>query len=228
MGAKAQANPTLGTVGAESAVYRDALGLDRMEREPAVTWHPDEPLLVMAGEDGVSRWTPAGLTEPVLGHRVTRTRWDTGAAEHPAGGLVVTLCSDQGATLGLFGRVDQDTVPAALRVLRRALVLDCDGYEKPVFSVDGRHLAIRGNAYDNSVEVFEFPSLRRVLASPLGEPSPGYPYPPEWLDRMLSWSRHNIAFGALPGTLWVGTPDAVLVEVDVDRRTVNTPPSTTC
>jgi hypothetical protein len=248
----------LGTVGAESAVYGDAVGWERRERTPAVAWHPDQPLLMVAGEDGVVRWTPAGLSEPEglpptagysdlafspdgrtlwaspssgdegdawessdvldLASGTVRTgpRWDTGVAEHPAGGLVVTLCSDQGATLGLFARVDHEAVPAAMRVLRRALILDADGYETPVFGADGRHLAIRGNAYDNSLEVFGFPSLHRVLATTLGEPSPGYPYPEEWLAQMRAWSRHNIAFGAQPGVLWVGTPRGTLVEVDLD------------
>jgi hypothetical protein len=131
---------------------------------------------------------------------------------------VLTFQSDQGATLGLFARVDQDTTPAVMRVLRRALILDCDGYQTPVFSADGRHLAIRGSAYGNSVEVFEFPSLTRVLAATLGEPSPGYPYPDEWLEQMRAWSRHNLAFAAAPGVLWVGTPAGILVEVDVDGK----------
>ncbi|MEU2783995.1 hypothetical protein [Streptomyces sp. NPDC007110] len=144
--------------------------------------------------------------------------WDTGVAEHPGGGLVVTLASDQGATHCLFARVGQGTAPAVMRPLRRALILDCDGYETPLFSADGRHMAVRGNAYDHSVEVFEFPSLRRVLATTLGDPSPGYPYPQEWLDQMETWSRHNIAFGPQPGVLWIATPRGVLVEVDVETR----------
>ncbi|MFE0510847.1 hypothetical protein [Streptomyces sp. NPDC058964] len=225
-----------------------------------MAWHPDQPLLVVAGEDGVVQWTPAGLCE-LDGSPATadyrslafspdgRTlwaspssgdediawessdvldlasgtvgagpRWDTGVAEHPGGGLVATLCSDQGATLGLFARVDDGTAPAAMRVLRRALILDADGYETPVFSGDGRHLAIRGNAYENSLEVFEFPSLHRVLATTLGEPNPGFPYPQEWLDQLHAWSRHNIAFGSQPGVLWVGTPTGTLVEVDLEAR----------
>lgn len=101
-------------------------------------------------------------------------------------------------------------------VLRRALILDADGYQTPIFSADGRHFAIRGNAYGNSLEVFEFPSLNRVLATTLGEPSPGYPHPQEWLDQMRAWSRHNIAFAAQPGLLWAGTPAGPLVEVDLD------------
>jgi hypothetical protein len=32
-----------------------------------------------------------------------------------------------------------------MRVLRRALILDADGYQTPVLSADGRYLAIRGN-----------------------------------------------------------------------------------
>jgi hypothetical protein len=105
-----------------------------------------------------------------------------------------------------------------MRVLRRALILDADGYQTPVFSADGRHFAIRGNAYENSLEAFEFPSLDRVLATTLGEPDPGYPYPQEWLDQMRAWSRHNIAFGLQPGVLWVGTPTGTLVEVDLDNQ----------
>ncbi|MFF4805539.1 hypothetical protein ACFY1U_45365 [Streptomyces sp. NPDC001351] len=115
-------------------------------------------------------------------------------------------------------RVDQGTAPAVMRPLRRALILDCDGYETPLFSADGRHMAVRGNAYDNSVEVFVFPSLHRVLATTLGDPSPGYPYPREWLDQMEAWSRHNIAFGPQPGVLWIATPTGALVEVDVETR----------
>ena len=105
-----------------------------------------------------------------------------------------------------------------MRPLRRALILDCDGYETPLFSADGRHIAIRGNAYDNSVEVFEFPSLHRVLATTLGDPSPGYPYPQEWLEQMEAWSRHNITFGSRPGVLWIATPAGALVEVDIETR----------
>ncbi|MFD9194758.1 hypothetical protein ACFWCA_41925 [Streptomyces phaeochromogenes] len=250
----------LGSVGAESSVYGDTVGWTRMKRTPAVTWHPDQPLLLVAVEGRVVQWTPTGLCEleglpPTACYRslafgpggrtlwaspssgdedlawaisdvvdlasgtvTAGPRWDTGIAEHPGGGLVVTLASDQGATLGLFARVDHETMPAAMRVLRRALILDADGYETPIFSADGRHLAIRGNAYENSLEVFEFPSLHRVLATTLGEPSPGYPYPREWLEQMRAWSRHNIAFGALPGVLWVGTPTGKLVEVDLESR----------
>jgi len=50
--------------------------------------------------------------------------------------------------------------------------LDADGYEAPVFSADGRRFAIRGNAYENSLAVFEFPSLKLVLATTLGIPAP--------------------------------------------------------
>ncbi|MEU3290926.1 hypothetical protein ABZ722_00985 [Streptomyces longwoodensis] len=250
----------LGSVGLTSEPYGDAFGWQRSQRTPAVAWHPERPLLVVAGEDGLRQWTPAGLSAPegapasasyrslafspdgrtLWGSPSVRGEgeawessdvldlssgtigagpwWDTGVAEHPGGGLVATLASDQGATYCLFARVDQDTLPTVMRPLRRALVLDCDGYGTPVFSADGRHVAVRGNAYDNSVEVFEFPSLRRVLATTLGDPSPGYPYPPEWLDQMRAWARHNIAFGSRAGVLWIATPTGTLLEVELESQ----------
>jgi hypothetical protein len=107
-----------------------------------------------------------------------------------------------------------------MRVLRRALILDADGYKTPIFSTDGRRFAIRGNAYENSLEVFEFPSLNRVLAVTLGNPNPGYPYPQQWLEQMRAWSQHNIAFGVQPGVLWVGTPTGALVEVELEDQHV--------
>jgi hypothetical protein len=220
-----------------------------------LAWHPTEPLLLVAGADTVTRWTPEGVSEldgVVAYGNLTFSpdggtlwaapsasgesnawessdvidlasmavefgagpRWDTGVAVHPGGGLVTTFCSDQGGTIGIFARVEQ----GRMRVLDRALMLDCDGYETPVFSADGRHLAVRGNAYDNSVEVFAFPSLERVLATTLGEPSPGYPYPQEWLDEMHAWSRQNLAFGPHPGVLWIGTPAGKLLAVDVETQ----------
>jgi hypothetical protein len=250
----------LGTVGAESAAYGDAFGSERMQRTPAVAWHPDQPLLLVAHEDNVAQWTPAGVSTLTGIPRTASYRWlafspdgqslwaspcsaeegdrweysdvvdlasgavtagpgwDTGVAAHPAGGLVVTLCSDQAATYGLFAQVERGAGSETMRVLRRALLLDADGYETPIFSPDGRHLAIRGNSYDNSLEVFEFPSLQRVLATTLGEPSPGYPYPQEWVDQRRAWSRHNIAFGVEPGVLWVATPTGTLLEVDLDAQ----------
>lgn len=253
----------LGTVGTDSTRYGDAIGWKRRKRTPAAVWHPDEPLLLVADEATVARWTPAGVFEldgvpPAAAYRslafspdgrtlwaspssgadgyawrasdaldltsgtvVTGPGWDTGVAAHPAGGLVTTLRSDQGATLAVFARVDQRRVPAAMRVLGRALILDADGYQTPIFSVDGRRVAIRGNAYENSLEVFEFPSLNRELAVTLGEPNPGcYPYSQEWLEQKRAWSRHNVAFAARPGVLWVGTPTGALVEVDLDNQYV--------
>jgi hypothetical protein len=252
----------LGTVGADSTVYGDAVGWERTKRTPTAAWHPGQPLLLVASEGRVVRWTPAGVCElaglpPAAAYRslafspdgqmlwaspssrgedsawessdvldlasgtvATGPRWDTGVAVHPAGGLVATLCSDQGATLGVFARIDQASMPAAMRVLRRALILDADGYQTPLFSADGRHYAIRGNAYENSLDVFEFPSLDRVLATTLGEPNPGYPYPQEWLEQMRAWSPYNIAFGVQPGVLWIGTPTGTLVEVDLDSQHV--------
>ena len=166
-----------------------------------------------SGDEG-NAWESSDSLDLASGTVGAGPHGDTGVAAHPAGGLVAALCSDQGATLGLFARVDQESTPAAMRVLRRALILDADGYETPILSADGRHFAIRGNAYENSLEAFEFPSLDRVLATTLGEPNPGYPYAQKWLDQMRAWSRHNIAFGALPGVLWVATPTGTLVKVE--------------
>jgi hypothetical protein len=145
--------------------------------------------------------------------------WDTGIAVHPGGGLVATLRSNQGMTLGVFARVDQDSRPAVMRVLSRALILGCDGYTTPVFSADGGRFAIRSSVGGQFLEVFEFPSLSQVLYTTLGEPSPpGYPPPLEWREQMRAWSKHNIAFGVQPGVLWVGTPAGGLVEVDLDNQ----------
>ena len=163
-------------------------------------------------------WESSDALDLASGSITAGPRWDTGVTEHPGGGVVAMLASDQGATHCLFARVDQGTAPAVMRPLRRALILDCDGYETPLFSADGRHMAVRGNAYGNSVQVFEFPSLHRVMATTLGDPNPGYPYPQEWLDQMTSWSRHNIAFGPQPGVLWIATPAGGLVEVDVETH----------
>ncbi|MFE3001767.1 hypothetical protein ACFXG4_43160 [Nocardia sp. NPDC059246] len=116
----------------------------------------------------------------------------------------------------IFARLADDN---AMCVLRQALILDVDGYETPIFSADGRHLAIRGNAYENRVDVFEFPSLKRVLGTVLGEPGPAAAdgYMDEWYEQFDAWSRHNLAFGTRPGVLWIGTPAGSLIEVDVDE-----------
>ena len=250
----------LGSVGAESAPYGDAVGWDKMIQAPAVAWHPQKPILVVANTGEFVQWAPAGLPEleglpPTAPYQSLafspngRTlwaspswadsqsswessdvidlasgtvrigpAWDTGVAMHPAGGLAATLSSEQGATHGLFARIDHDSDPGEMRLLRRALILDADGYEAPIFSSDGRHLAIRGNAYEETLHVFEFPSLRLVLATTLDEPDPGVPYPQDWLDRQHSWSRYNIAFAAQPGMLWIATPTGMLLEVDVEKQ----------
>ena len=187
----------------------DGIAPTRHHRD--VAFSPDGRMLWLSpggGEDGGEFSITLDLASSAT---ATAPYWDSGIVPHPGGGLLVTLQSDQGATLVLFS---PDTVPA-LRPVRRALILDCDGYEAPIFSPDGRQFAVRGNAYDNSLEVFEFPSLRRVLGITLGEPSPGYPYPQQWLDSMHAWSRHNVAFGPVPGVLWIGTPQGTLIEVGI-------------
>lgn len=262
----------VGAIGRDSRAYGDghylaarnpeiALISDRRERGPGVAWHPDQPLLLVASEGTVTRWTPDEISEmnwlpPGSAYRTlafspdgqalwaspspdaqespwqhcfdaidlasgtirTGRGWDTGIAVHTSGGLVTTLRSDQGETHVLFARADSAIPPATMRVLRRALILDADGYQTPVLSADGRHLAIRGNAYENSLEVFEFPSLTRVLATVLGDPHVTGKASPEWYRQYKAWSRMNIAFGSQPGVLWVGTPAGALIEIDLDRQ----------
>jgi hypothetical protein len=153
---------------------------------------------------------------PSGAQRAGLAAWDTGVAAHPGGDLVLTLLSEQVATLGIFARVDRSGDGPMLRPLSRALILDADGYEEPVFSPDGRYVAIRGNAYENTLQVFELPEIRDVLATTLGKPSPGYPYPDDWLAEMKKWSRHNIAFAVhARSDLLVGTPDGRMVEIDL-------------
>ncbi|MFI7595379.1 hypothetical protein [Micromonospora sp. NPDC049359] len=215
-------DPLLAVADAESVVLWTPSGTSPVDGVPSteyrrkVAFSPDGRTLWLSPAAGTDGWEHSVALDLASGTTLTGPRWDTGVVAHPAGGLVCTLVSDQGATLVLFSA---DTGPV-LRPVRRALVLDCDGYQAPIFSSDGRHLAVRGNAYNNSLEVFAFPSLRRVLRMTLGEPSPGYPYPQEWLDEMRAWSRHNVAFGPSPRVLWIGTPEGVVVELDVDGSRV--------
>jgi hypothetical protein len=167
--------------------------------------------------DGDAAWLSSDAVDLATGALRTGPPWDTAVVEHPGGGLVVTLASDQGATDVLFARPDGGT-PAILRVLEHAIILDVDGYEEPVFSADGRYLALRGNAYVHSLDVFEFPAMRKVLHTTLGEPYPGHPDPPEWLEEQEQWSRHNVAFAARPGTLLVGTRWGSVLEIDLDNE----------
>ncbi|WP_409184954.1 hypothetical protein F9C11_12115 [Amycolatopsis sp. VS8301801F10] len=182
-----------------------------------VRWSPDGTSELSIGgyrylafsPDGQSLWASPGEPEGPFGMCVNSDvidlgtgaktsgwLWDTGVARHPAGGLVATLQSDQGATTVYFSREG-----TRFRVLDRALILDVDGYRLPVFSSAGRYLAVRGNSYENMVAVFEFPSLCRVLTTSLG-------------GSVQGWPQHNLAFGA---QLWIGTPSGSLIELDVER-----------
>ena len=162
-------------------------------------------------------WSDSDAIDLVSGRCRTGPGWDTGVVAHPAGGLVALLRSDQGATVLCFASPD-DELPAVLRPHRRALILDADGYEAPLFSPDGRSIVVRGNAYENSLEVFEFPSLQRAWGAVLGEPNPGWPAPPQWRAQMRAWSGHRIAFHPLSGRLLVGTPDGTVIEIDIDNQ----------
>jgi hypothetical protein len=206
--------------------------------EPDVAWHPVDGVLVLAGADGLWRWSEHGEFERLPGATGSKyswlafspdgttvwaapsssgadnawqhsdaldwetqtlttglLRWDSDVVEHPGGGLVVTMNSDQGATTVLFAQVSDNR----LQVLRRALILDVDGYEAPVFSADGRYFAIRGDSYAHQVEVFRFPSLEQVFVLPLGDGD---------------WSFHNLGFVA--DTLLIGTPEGKIVQLGID------------
>ncbi|WP_409462480.1 hypothetical protein [Amycolatopsis sp. GA6-003] len=231
-----RAERVLREIGAVGAEY------EKFDRWPVVAWHPERPELVVSSGGETVRWTRSGVsaldiavsddvafspdgqslwtspTPPDLYDRSDAIDlstgivepaplWDTGIVAHPAGGLVATKQSDQGATLVLFSRPGEK-----LRFLDRALILESNCWGLPVFSSDGRYLAIRGNTYEHQVLVFEFPSLRRVrkisLAS-LADPKRRKPN--------SSWSWVNVAFGARPGALWIGTPSGTLLELDVER-----------
>ncbi|MFB6890283.1 TolB family protein [Kitasatospora sp. NPDC056327] len=210
-----------------------------------LAWHPEQPLLLVTDRTTLVRWTPDGppVVEPApapygslafspdggrlwaspsaggpdtsdvldlaTGATTTARGWDTGVAAHPSGRLLATLVSDQSATFCVFAR----PAGGAMRQLRHTLVLDVDGYGTPLFSADGRHLAIRGNAYFDSVDVFELPSLRRVLSTSLGEPGE-----PGESGGSGAWPYQNLAFGAAPGVLWIGSPTGTLIELDVTAR----------
>ena len=195
-------------------------GLSEVEEAPptaayrGMTFTPDGQTLwaTPSSSPELEAWQDASDTLDLdSGAVFTGPAWNTGIAVHPGGGLVAALHGDdfEGTTV-LFARVDEETVPATMRILSLALELDVDNYdnyETPIFSTDGRHLAIRSHT-ENSLEVFGFPSLRRVLKT-------------EWRVRMDAWSRHNIAFGTQPDVLWVGTPAGILEERDLrERRTV--------
>ncbi|WAL70847.1 hypothetical protein OU787_04645 [Kitasatospora sp. YST-16] len=182
-------------------------------------WTPDgraEPLpapenceALAHSPDGRALWVSAidgddasAVLDPATGAASPARWWDTGVGVHPSGELVATLVSDQGATFCVFARPDGEG--GAMRQQRRALVLDVDGYGTPLFSPDGRYLALRGNAYLETLDVFAFPSLRKVLHTDLA--------------RDEEWPRQNLAFGPQPGVLWIGTPGGTLVELDLEAR----------
>jgi WD40 repeat protein len=179
---------------------------------------PDGRALWASPSRDDSGWALSDIVDLDSGIIWAAQRWDTGVAVHPAGGLVATLASEAGATQVVFPSLpDQGRAPAAMRLLRRALILDHDGYQPPVFSPDGRYLAIRGNSYGHSLDVFEFPSLSRVLATDLEPCRAGMNADEQW-DWFCSWSGQNIAFGAQPGVLWTGTPAGMLTETDLESH----------
>lgn len=127
--------------------------------------------------------------------------------------IVRTPGGGRGATRELFARADEDGVPARMRVFRRALILDADGYQTPVFSPDGRFMAIRGNAYENSLDVFG----RRCTGCcgrRSGSPTRGTRR--NGSNRWAPGPATTSPFAQGSGALLVGTPRGTVVEVDLD------------
>lgn len=184
----------------------------------SLAFSPDCRTLWAAPSQDDPGWTLSDAVDLASGIIRTGPGWDTGIAGHPDGGLVAALDSEAGATHVVFARVDEGRAPAGMRPLRRALILDADGYAAPAFSPDGRYLAIRGSSYGHCLTVFEFPSLRRVLAAALGEPRWEGTSRQERMDWFRAWSWHNIAFGGRPGVLWTGTPAGILIETDLENH----------
>jgi hypothetical protein len=178
-------------------------GVPPMTGMRQVAFSPDGRALWLTPAPGwEDDWTVSLAIDLATGATVAGPAWDTGVVVHPGGGLVVTQTSDQAETMVCFAT----TEGGVMRRLRRALAIAVDGYQSPVFSPDGRHFAIRGNAYDNTLEIFGFPSLERTGGLILG-------------DDDSRWPDHNIAFGP-SGTLWIGTPAGLLLEHHPDGRTV--------
>ncbi|WP_203755554.1 PD40 domain-containing protein [Actinoplanes cyaneus] len=201
----------------------------RWTPDGVTTWPTEYGSLAFSPDGGTVWASPASvggedawLASDVVEHDASVVgggpRWDTGVAEHPAGGLVLTLASDQGATLVLFARSED----RRMRIRSRALVLDADGYETPVWSPDGRRFAVRGNAYVQSLEVYSFPALERQVALTLREPAPAST--PDWTEFALDWLRNDIAFGHDPDVLWMGTPEGALLALDLAAGTATTHP----
>jgi hypothetical protein len=95
----------LGTAGTDSAVYGDADGWERMKRTPTAAWHPDQPLLLVASEGAVVRWTPAGVW------RSARTVRCCGHRHRPA------LRMTHGSTLTFSISLREPSVPARVGTL---------------------------------------------------------------------------------------------------------------
>jgi hypothetical protein len=107
-------DPLVGTVGGDTEPYTDDLWL-RHQRQP-----------------------PGGLAADAIdlatGSISSGRAWHTGVAAHPAAGVFATLNSEQGATTLYFARSDGGRI----RPLKKAIVLDADGYETPAPAA-GRH-----------------------------------------------------------------------------------------
>ncbi|MDP9829867.1 SMP-30/gluconolactonase/LRE family protein [Kineosporia succinea] len=183
-----------------SQIYYQALGFSADRRR---VW-ASPPAPGRQGSDVID------LSRGIVG---TGPDFDTGITEHPAGGLVAMLASDQGGTDVLFARTAGD----APEITGRTLTLDADGYEPVLFSPDGRLLVVKGDSYANELNVFEFPSLRRIHHLGL-EDRPPEEWDPEDGEDIFGHSLGNIAFDRRSGLLWLVSPAGRLLSLDLDRR----------
>lgn len=117
----------LASVAAELSAYDQAVDQDAEWEAPAGPAEPVEP----SG--------PAELNGP------PRTACYRGLAFSPDGRTPwATRGTAPTSSIRCRGRVGHETAPgASMRVQRRALILDVDGYETPVFIADACHLASR-------------------------------------------------------------------------------------
>src|SRR5690242_7797047 len=80
-------------------------GISPTARYRSVAFSPDGRTL-WASPSSDQGWGGSDVVDLASGTVISGPPWDTGVARHPGGGLVVTLSSDQGATHGVFARVD--------------------------------------------------------------------------------------------------------------------------
>lgn len=148
-------------------------------------------------------------------HATQVWRWDTDLALHPEGELMAAFESNQGATLLRFARVNDGPAGESIETLRRALVLDADGYCDLTFSPRGDRFLFHGNAYEGFCQVHAFPSLERVCIVPLDgwKETLEKRLPPSWNDYCPFFE--SLAFSPDNEGLLIGLRSGHLVDLDL-------------